>query len=67
MTQAPDRLQFAVLSVYCGEDFYRSPALAATWHEVAQGANLKELMKAWSPEIWKALEPREVDAAVSDV
>ncbi|MCT7318769.1 DUF4123 domain-containing protein [Ralstonia sp. CHL-2022] len=67
VTQAPDRLQFVVLSVYCGEDFFRSPGLAATWHEVAQGASLKELMKAWPPEIWKALEPREVDAAVSDV
>ena len=67
VTQAPDRLQFAVLSVYCGEDFHRLPALAATWHEVAQEASLKELMKAWTPEIWSALEPREVDAAVSDV
>lgn len=67
VTQAPDRLQFAVLSVYCGEDFHRLPALAEMWNEVAQGASLKELMKSWTPEIWSALDPREVDAAVSDV
>lgn len=66
VTQAPDRLQFAVLSVYSGGDFYRLPVLAETWNEVAQGASLKERMKAWSPEIWKALEPREVDTAASD-
>lgn len=67
VTQAPDRLQFAVLSVYCGEDFHRLPALAEMWNEVVQGASLKELMKAWTPEIWSALEPGEVDAAVADV
>ncbi|CAJ0686504.1 hypothetical protein R82526_02826 [Ralstonia mannitolilytica] len=32
-----------------------------------QGASLKELMKSWTPEIWSALDPGEVDAAVSDV
>lgn len=67
VTQAPDRLQFAVLSVYSGEDFYRLPALAGTWSEVAQGASLKGLMKDWPPEIWSALEPREVGAEASGV
>ncbi|CBJ34482.1 conserved hypothethical protein (plasmid) [Ralstonia solanacearum PSI07] len=62
VTQTPDRLQFVVLSLQCGELFFQQSALAQTWAEVAQGARLETLMKLWPAEIWEALAPGETDA-----
>ncbi|WP_231410107.1 DUF4123 domain-containing protein [Ralstonia solanacearum] len=61
VTQAPDRLQFVVLSLQCGEEFYRHPVLAQTWAEVAQGAGLEALMQQWPAEVWEAFAPVEAD------
>ncbi|QNK67115.1 DUF4123 domain-containing protein [Variovorax sp. PAMC26660] len=58
VTGNPDRLQFVVLSLTCGEDFYKHPALSDTWQSVAQGASLTALMKDWSDVLWNALENR---------
>lgn len=52
----PDRLQFVVLSLTCGDDFYQHPDLSDTWKTVAQGSSLSGLMKGWSDALWKALE-----------
>ncbi|RIX78341.1 DUF4123 domain-containing protein [Acidovorax cavernicola] len=52
----PDRLQFVVLSLTCGDDFYQHPDLSDTWKAVAQGTSLSSLMKGWSDDLWKALE-----------
>lgn len=52
----PDRLQFVVLSLTCGDNFYQHPDLSDTWKAVAQGTSLSSLMKGWSDELWKALE-----------
>ena len=52
----PDRLQFMVLSLTCGDNFYQHPDLSDTWKAVAQGTSLSSLMKGWSDELWKALE-----------
>jgi hypothetical protein len=54
----PDRLQFVVLSLTCGEDFYKHPDLAGTWQAVAQGTSLTALMKDWSDDLWNVLENR---------
>lgn len=54
----PDRLQFVVLSLTCGEDFYKHPILADTWQAVAQGTSLTALMKNWSEDLWNVLESR---------
>lgn len=58
VTGNPDRLQFVVLSLTCGEDFYKRPALSDTWRAVAQGARLTALMKDWSDDLWNTLEDR---------
>lgn len=56
VTGNPDRLQFVVLSLTCGDNFYQHPDLPDTWKAVAQGASLSSLMKGWSDALWKALE-----------
>lgn len=52
----PDRRQFIVLSLTCGDGFYKHPDLSDTWRAVAQGASLSVLMKDWSDDLWNALE-----------
>ena len=56
VTGNPDRLQFVVLSLTCGDNFYQHPDLSDTWKAVAQGTSLSSLMKGWSDDLWKALE-----------
>ncbi|KAB7772573.1 DUF4123 domain-containing protein [Xanthomonas maliensis] len=51
------RLQFAVLSLSCGEDFHQLPCLADTWAGVLAGDyTLAARMPLWGPEIWDQLE-----------
>ncbi len=57
VTGNPDRLQFVVLSLTCGDGFHKHPDLVVTWAAVReQQASLTALMKHWSDELWTALE-----------
>ena len=57
VAQAPDRLQFIVLSLSCGESFHEHPELRDTWRAVRErGASLAKEMEAWSDELWTSLE-----------
>ncbi|WP_167330563.1 hypothetical protein [Variovorax paradoxus] len=47
-----------MLSLTCGEYFYKHPDLADTWQAVAQGTSLAAMMKNWSDDLWNALENR---------
>lgn len=58
ITGSVDRLQFVVLSLGCGDDFYKHPALSPTWEAAAVGTSLTTLMKDWSDDLWNALESR---------
>jgi len=60
VAQLPDRLQFVVLSLTCGANFYQHPDLDSTWIAVReQGASLAELMKSWSDELWATIERKQ--------
>ena len=53
------RLQFAVLSLGCGEDFHTLPALGPTWEGVGAGEYLLvDKMPLWGNAIWEQLEYR---------
>ena len=55
--QTPDRLQFVVLSLSCGESFHEHPGLRETWRAVsARGARLSKEMEGWSDDLWTSLE-----------
>jgi Domain of unknown function (DUF4123) len=57
VTQPPDRLQFVVLSLTCGEDFHRNAGLQSTWQAVRErSARLAELMESWSDDLWDSLQ-----------
>jgi hypothetical protein len=57
VTQAPDRLQFAVLSLASGEDFHAHPGLEPTWRNIRErGANLKQEMTTWSDALWTEID-----------
>ncbi|WIX07854.1 DUF4123 domain-containing protein [Xanthomonas oryzae] len=60
-----DRLQFLILSLSCGNDFYEIPALQPVWTSIAQHKiGLCDSMRSWGDVIWKALETRrdKIDA-----
>lgn len=51
-----DRWLFALLSLSYGDGFHRCKALSTTWNVIREsGADLREQMRGWSPEIFKAL------------
>jgi len=53
------RLQFAVLSLSCGDDFHTVEALQPTWEGVRAGEYLMvEKMPLWGNEVWETLEYR---------
>jgi len=57
VVQPPDRLQFVVLCLTCGEQFDRHPDLEPTWKSVRESkASLVALMKTWSDQLWHELE-----------
>lgn len=54
---SPDRLQFVVLSLTCGDHFHADPDLLETWVAVRdKRASLSALMKNWSDELWEKLQ-----------
>lgn len=55
-----DRLQFAILSLSCGEDFHDRAALKPTWQAVAANSTLEAEMKSWTDAIWDAIQPAQV-------
>jgi hypothetical protein len=64
VTQAPDRLQFVVLSLSCGDQFHQHAALQATWKAVSQdNARLSDVMATWDDALWDALSPKTEAAA----
>jgi len=57
---AKDRLEFVVLSLSCGEDFHRLPALQPTWQAIAERQeSLFKLMQSWDDALWAQLESRK--------
>ena len=57
VTTPRDQMQFAVLSLTCGESFHLHPQLAATWAAMRKnGSRLTEEMKSWSDDLWATLE-----------
>jgi hypothetical protein len=56
----PDRLQFVVLSLTCGERFHRHPLLQDMWKAVrAKTISLSAAMAQWAPSTWAALGNQE--------
>ncbi|PJJ96082.1 hypothetical protein CO611_09170 [Lysobacteraceae bacterium NML03-0222] len=51
-----DRLQFVVLGLKCGENFYLHPRLDTTWQAVVRGERLLFQMRHWDDELWADLE-----------
>ena len=57
VTAPRDQVQFAVLSLTCGESFHLHPQLAATWVAIRKnGSTLTEEMKSWTDALWATLE-----------
>ena len=55
-----DRLQFAILSLSCGDAFHEHADLQPTWFAIEeQDSTLVEQMKQWSDEFWARLQNRE--------
>lgn len=53
------RLQFAVLSLSCGEDFHTLSSLQPTWEGVRAGDYvLVDKMQLWGNGVWAELEHR---------
>lgn len=64
--QPRDRLQFVVLALTCGEDFYLLPELQEVWHNVAKyDESLLDLMQNWSDDLWQRLETRNTNAGAA--
>ena len=65
VTAARDQLQFAVLSLTCGESFHLNPhpELVETWAGIRKhGTALTDAMKPWSDALWAALEHQPATA-----
>jgi hypothetical protein len=57
IVQAPDRLQFVILSLSCRKQFFEHPALSSTWLALREKkGSLSDLMEQWSEELWRELE-----------
>lgn len=57
VAQTPDRLQFVVLSLACGENFHAHPGLQATWRNIRErGAQLEQAMGSWSEDLWVEID-----------
>jgi hypothetical protein len=55
--QTPDRLQFVVLSLTCGERFHENLGLQTTWKAIREHhASLSKEMETWSDALWDSLE-----------
>lgn len=64
VAQTPDRLQFVVLSLACGENFHTHPGLQATWRNIRErGARLEQ---AWAPGVKTCGSRSTTDAGPRD-
>lgn len=53
----PDRLQFVVLALTCGESFHQHPQLQPTWQALRERrSTLAEAMTQWDATIWEQLK-----------
>ncbi len=58
-----DQLQFIILALTYGDNFYQHKMLQDTWNKINnQSAKFGKLAEDWPDEIWQALEDEQVSA-----